>query len=89
MFFLKGAKFIAYLTVTLGVIRTFMGFVVAIVFVGHPDAVSRYLGSVESSGNTIDQGIILIFLGGTFGLVTHVAGAVFSAQSSDSTGIET
>ncbi len=74
MFFVYAGKVIAWLAIALGLIRISMGLFVATQYDGHADAIARYLGSVETSGDAIDQGLITLVIGVVVGLLAHIAG---------------
>jgi hypothetical protein len=72
MFFVKTARIIAWITVILGALRTGMGLLVAWAFDGHPVAIRRYLGSVENTGEAIEQGIAWFVVGVVIGVLAHI-----------------
>ncbi|WP_171234266.1 hypothetical protein [Ruegeria sp. HKCCA6837] len=74
MFFVHAGKVTAWLAIALGLIRVSMGLFVATQFDGQADAVARYLGKVEASGDAIDQGLITLVIGVVVGLLAHSAG---------------
>ena len=73
MLFQKLGKFIAYAAVILGVFRSLSALVVAFAFQGHPDAVSRYLGSVQNTGEAVNQGLVYVVGGVVIGLLVQIA----------------
>ena len=67
-------QIVAWVAVVVGLLRIAMGFFVATAFTGEDyiAASRRYLGS-STSGEAIDEGIVLFVIGIAFGLLVRVA----------------
>jgi len=74
MLFLKLGKIIAWLLLAFGTIKLAMGLYVALNFdsIELVQATKRYIGS-GTTGEAIDQGIMLIVAGVFFGLIVKIA----------------
>lgn len=86
MLFTFLGRILAWLAVVLGSFRIGMGFFVAS-FYDDPEqytfAVKRYLGSVSSSGEAINQGIYVIVIGIALGVLTDISSSVSKRRNSE------
>lgn len=86
MFFTRFGRIIAWLAVILGVLQIGMGFVVGFMFAASDDpaavvaATQRYLGGTPS-GESIDEGIFVIVVGVSIGILTEISRAVSSPKA--------
>ena len=74
MFFTKAGRVIAWLAVAFGGLRIALGFGLA---GGNPAAAQRYLGSA-TTGDAIDQGLMLVVFGIAIGILTDISRSVAS-----------
>ena len=72
MFFTKAGQVIAWLAVVFGGLRIALGFGLA---GGNPAAAQRYLGSA-TTGDAIDQGLMLVVFGIAIGILTDISRSV-------------
>ena len=73
MLFVYAGRVIACVAIILGLMRIVMGLFVSTEFDGHSNVVARYLGSVESTGDAIDRGLLTMVVSVVIGLLTPVA----------------
>jgi len=66
-------RVVAFLALAGGAMTVAMGVYVAYAFDGHPEAISRYLGSVANTGEAIDRGIFYVVISIGFGLVVEIS----------------
>ena len=74
MFFTRVGRIIAYLALVLGVLRTAMGFVGASTS-DYQAFAQRYLGT-ETTGEAINQGMIMILIAVVVGVLTDISRSV-------------
>jgi multisubunit Na+/H+ antiporter MnhB subunit len=77
-FYIKALRVLAPIIIFLGVWTLFLGFSVATGFIVEPEP-GRYLGS-KTSGQKIDQGIYLVFVGIVVGAISEIGNALFKNQ---------
>ena len=70
----KAASVLSYLLIVLGVLRGGLGFAIAFYLTDTSAAERRYLGSA-STGEAIDQGLMMIFVGITLGILVKIVSA--------------
>ena len=78
-FYTKFARVIAGIALILGIIGVVLGLVVATGVMVEPEP-GHYLGS-KTSGESIDRGIVYIFLAVTLGVLTEISQSLFNEHN--------